>query len=262
MLFTTAQRLQGTIAAIKTTSKRHIFNLLVSPEVHEIWFHVPSHFSQLKILRCAGEGSKGKLYVNGSSTYNSVRLDKWQAHRHKRHTLLLGHERGVRIRLAEIVNIPHWARCRNQFTESEQAELRQHFTALSGKSRWDDVKGVVSAIVGLVVGTVKLKLAANGAVGGIYVKYAFGFHALELGAAGAKVAGVATAAGSAIVLGVTAAAAVYFIPWESLMDWLKGALSFLWDKVCAVWERFKDWVMQLFGGHTGPRPLEFAVYNG
>ncbi|KAJ0271919.1 hypothetical protein COL940_010727 [Colletotrichum noveboracense] len=197
---------------IKTRSKHHILNLLVSPEVDEIWFHVPSHFNQLKVLRCAAEG----------------------------------HERGVRIRLADIANIPNWARCRNQFTESEQAELRQHFDTLS-------------AIVGLAIGTVKLKIAANAAVGGVYVKYAFGFHALELGAAGAKAATVVTAAGPAVVMGVTAAAAVYFIPWESLMDWLKGALSFLWGKVCAVWERFKDWVMHLFGGHTGPRPMEFAV---
>ncbi|KAF5521101.1 hypothetical protein CGCA056_v005971 [Colletotrichum aenigma] len=259
MLFTTAQGLQDTIVAIKTTSKQHILNLLVSPEVDEIWFHVPSHFRQLKVLRCAAHGSKGKLYIDGSSTYNSVRLDKWQAHRHKRHTLLLGYERGVRIRVAEIVNIPNWARCRNQFTESEQAELRRHFDALSGKSSWDDIKGVVAAIVGLAVGTVKLKIAANAAVGGVYVKYAFGFHALELGAAGAKAATVVTAAGPAVVMGVTAAAAVYFIPWENLIDGLKGALSFLWDKVCAVWERFKDWVMHLFGGHIGPRPMEFAV---
>uniref|UniRef100_L2FT74 Uncharacterized protein n=1 Tax=Colletotrichum fructicola (strain Nara gc5) TaxID=1213859 RepID=L2FT74_COLFN len=230
MLFTTAQGLQDTIAAIKTRSKHHILNLLVSPEVDEIWFHVPSHFSQLKVLRCAAEGTKGKLYVDGSSTYNNVRLDKWQAHRHKRHTLLLGHRRGVRIRLADIVNIPNWARCRNQFTESEQAELRQHFDALSGKSRWNDVRAVVSAIVGLAVGTVKPKIAANAAVGGVYVKYAFGFHALEIGAAGAKAATVINAAGPAVVMGVTAAAAVYFIPWESLIDWLKGALSFLWDK--------------------------------
>ncbi|KAI8240215.1 hypothetical protein K4K57_002667 [Colletotrichum sp. SAR 10_99] len=230
MLFTTAQGLQDTIAAIKTRSKHHILNLLVSPEVDEIWFHVPSHFSQLKVLRCAAEGTKGKLYVDGSSTYNNVRLDKWQAHRHKRHTLLLGHKRVVRIRLADIVNIPNWARCRNQFTESEQAELRQHFDTLSGKSRWNDVRAVVSAIVGLAVGTVKLKIAANAAVGGVYVKYAFGFHALEIGAAGAKAATVITAAGPAVVMGVTAAAAVYFVPWESLMDWLKGALSFLWGK--------------------------------
>ncbi|KAF4814907.1 hypothetical protein CGCSCA5_v007445 [Colletotrichum siamense] len=148
MLFTTAQGLQDTIAAIKTRSKHHILNLLS--------------------------------------------------------------------------------------TELEQAELRQHFDTLSGKSRWNDVRAVVSAIVGLAVGTVKLKIAANAAVGGVYVKYAFGFHALEIGAAGAKAATVITAAGPAVVMGVTVAAAVYFIPWESLMDWLMGALSFLWDKVCAV----------------------------
>ncbi|KAF4826055.1 hypothetical protein CGCTS75_v009562 [Colletotrichum tropicale] len=204
MLFTTAQGLQDTISAIKTTSKQHILNLLVSTEVDEIWFHVPSHFRQLKVLRCAAHGSKGKLYIDGSSIYHSVRLDKWQAHRHNRHSLLLGYARGVRIRVAAIVNIPNWARYRNQFTESKQAELRQHFDTLSGKSRWNDVRGVVSAIVGLVVGTMKLKIAANAAVGGVYVKYAFGFHALELGAAGAKAATVITAAGPAVVMGVTA----------------------------------------------------------
>jgi len=190
------------------------------------------------------------LFVDGSSTYNDVRLDKWQAHRHKYHTLVIGHESGVRIKLTDIVNLSNWARCRSNFSESEQAELRQHFGTLSGKSRWDEVKGTVAAIVGIAVGTVKLGVSLSGAAGGIYVKYTFGFHALELGAAGAKMTAVVTAAGPAVVLGVTAAAAVYFVPWESLFDWLKRTLFCLWDKICALWQRFKDWVMSLFASES------------
>lgn len=227
---------------------------------------MPSHFSQLKVLRCALRRDGGTLFIDGESTYNNVCLDKWQAHRHTRHTLIIGHERGVRIRLSGITNLPNWSRCRSNFSDEEQENLRQHFDTLSSRSRWDEVKGTVAAVVGIAVGTTKFSMAVSGAVGGIYAKYTFGLHAFELGAAGAKLTTVATAAGPAVVLGVTAAAAVYFIPWEGLWNWLKSAFSWLWDKICQLWDRFKSWVMSLFSSESSekttqrglPRPMAFS----
>ncbi|KAL0930123.1 uncharacterized protein CTRU02_214943 [Colletotrichum truncatum] len=246
MAYTSVALLQQTIDAAELSGKHRVLNLLFSPEIEDVTFDVPSHFSHLKILRCAAKGDKGRLFVDGSSTYNNVRLDKWQQHRHKNHTLIVGDERGVRIKLNDIVSLPHWARCRSNFDESEQQELFQQFEKLSDKTAWDNIKGVVSTILGIAVGAVKFGVRFNGSAGGIYVKYTFGMHAIELGAAGAKVSAVATAAGSAVVLGVAAAAAVYFIPWDSLFAWLKGAFSSFWDKIRKLWQQFKGWVVELF----------------
>ncbi|KAI8165752.1 hypothetical protein K4K49_010289 [Colletotrichum sp. SAR 10_70] len=248
MLFTTVELLQQTIDAAELSAKHRVLNLLFSPEIEEVTFDVPPHFSQLKVLRCADRRDHGKLFVDGAATYNNVRLDKWQAHRHKNHTLIIGDERGVRIKLSDIVTLPHWARCRNNFDGAEQNEIFQHFQNLSGKSRWEDVKGIVSSILGLATGAAKLGVRLSGAAGGIYAKYTFGLHALEIGAAGVKVSAVATAAGSAVVLGVAAGAAVYFIPWEGLFEWLKRAFFSFWDKICSLWQRFKGWVVDLFTG--------------
>lgn len=270
MLFTTPERLQSTIDTMKLSPKHRTLNLLASPDIPDLAFHVPSHFTTLKILRCAKHRDGGTLLVDGSSTYNAVRLDKWQAHRHKNHTLVVGHKRGVRIRLGDLAELPHWARCRSQFSEGEQDELRRQFGRLTGgsdggKSGWDEVKGAVAAIMGIVGGGVKLSAGLSGSAGGVYARYTFGMHALEIGAAGAKIAAVATAAGPAVVLGVGAATAVYFIPWESLFGWLKGALACIWDKIGALWERFKDWVRSWFssqGEETSldifPRPATFS----
>ncbi|KAI8203405.1 hypothetical protein K4K54_010116 [Colletotrichum sp. SAR 10_86] len=248
MLFTTVELLQQTIDAAELSAKHRVLNLLFSPEIEEVTFDVPPHFSQLKVLRCADRRDHGKLFVDGAATYNNVRLDKWQAHRHKNHTLIIGDERGVRIKLSDIATLPHWARCRNNFDGAEQNEIFQHFQNLSGKSRWEDVKGIVSSILGLATGAAKLGVRLSGAAGGIYAKYTFGLHALEIGAAGVKVSAVATAAGSAVVLGVAAGAAVYFIPWEGLFEWLKRAFFSFWDKICSLWQRFKGWVVDLFTG--------------
>lgn len=265
MLFTTPERLQDTIDAMELSPKQRTLNLLASPDIPEISFHVPGHFASLKVLRCARHRDGGTLLVDGSSTYNSVRLDKWQAHRHKNHTLVVGYKRGVRIKLADLVSLPNWARCRSQFSEAEQDELRRQFGRLGGgKGGWDDVKGAVAAIMGIVGGGVKLSAGMSASAGGVYAKYTFGMHALEIGAAGARMAAVATAAGPAVVLGVGAAAAVYFIPWESLFEWLKAALSCIWDQIRALWERFKSWVRSLVSSQeetsleTVPRPAKFS----
>jgi hypothetical protein len=64
---------------------------------------------------------------------------------------------------------------------------------------------------------------------------------------------------------VVTAAAIYFIPWESLFAWLKDAVSWIWDKICKIWESFKGWVMSFFASGAaeksiphGPRPMGFS----
>ncbi|KAK3315952.1 hypothetical protein B0H66DRAFT_560027 [Apodospora peruviana] len=218
-------------------------------------FHVPSHFSQLKVLRCAAPENRGTLFVEGSSTYHNVRLDGWQAHRHKRHELVIGHERGVRIKLGAKLNTlhHHWARSRTGISEVEEEQLRQQFGSLPEKGSWDwdKVKGSVSVIMGILTGTTKFKagVAASGAVCGMYAKYSFGLYSLELRLAAAKGTAIATAAGSAVILRVGTMVAIYFIPWDTLFDYMKSALSWLWDKICAIWNRFVEFVRGLYSHH-------------
>src|SRR6266516_3636181 len=71
MAFTTAEGLQDTIDTIKLSTEHRTLNLLVSPEVPEISFHVPSHFSQLKVLRCVkhrGGKHRGGKHRGGGHT--------------------------------------------------------------------------------------------------------------------------------------------------------------------------------------------------
>ncbi|KAK0627325.1 hypothetical protein B0T14DRAFT_421158 [Immersiella caudata] len=274
--FTTAERLQETIEDISNTvsgkkKRRPVLNLLVSPDLDETSFHVPSKFRQLRVLRCVPHRDGRYLLIDGSSTYNNVRLDTWQAHRHTQHELVIGHERGVRIKLSNLSR--NWSAKRSEFSMDEKEEIRRYFDHLprqgdTGSWRWEDVKKPVATIVGLVVGGARFSLAIKGAAGGFYTKFAFGKFAFELGAAGAELSVVATAAGGAIVLGAAAGAAIYYIPWNVFFGWLKGAVSWLWDTICHIWERFTGWVRSLFvsgelhekdSNREGPfRPMSFA----
>ncbi|XDG07497.1 hypothetical protein ABKA04_007112 [Annulohypoxylon sp. FPYF3050] len=265
---TTAEALQETIDTIKPTSKRTVLNLLASSEVPEISFNVPSHFDKLKVLRCASKRDKGKLLIDGSSTYHHVRLDKWEAHRHKYHTLILGYQRGVRIKLASIAPNTPWSRIvrnHDDYSSTEVDEILQLFEKLAGTNgQWDEIKGTVAAILSLVIGTYKSVMGMKAGEGGIDVRYAFGITAAELGVVSTKLAPIATAAGPAVALGVVAAAAVYFIPWDMLFDYLKSGLSWIWDKICKLWEKFKCWVRSLFTGASEtpqdsvPRAMTFS----
>ena len=135
---------------------------------------------------------------------------------------------------------------------------------------WDKIKKSVAAIIGVVVGVAKFSVAIKGAAGGFYTKFAFGSVAFELGAAGAKLSVLATAAGGAVVLGVATGAAVYYIPWGTFLGWLRGAVSWIWDTICHIWESFTGWVKRLFvsgdfqekeSSRCGSsRPMSFSAY--
>ncbi|KAH8670422.1 hypothetical protein BGZ60DRAFT_538134 [Tricladium varicosporioides] len=213
-LFTTVENPQETSNGIKLSPKRKILNILASTEISEISFDILSYFSKLKVLRCASKHDKGTSFIKGSSIYNDVRLDKWQAHRHKNHSFAINYERGVRIKLTGITDSASWARSRSDFTAFEREDFYQYFETLSHKNQWDEARSAVAVIMGIAVGASKFTMGLSAVVGGIYAKYTFGFYALELRLGGAKLTAIATAAGPAAVFGVGTATAIYFIPWD------------------------------------------------
>jgi hypothetical protein len=262
-IVTTDDWLQATINDVKRDKRRRRLTVLVSGEVDEISFDVHSCIRTLKILRCGDSDANRQLLINGSSTFGEVRLDMWQAKRRKR-SIYLG--LGVQIKV-ELNGNSSWARSTNEFDAFQQEELRRYVRSMghiSTNSAWDEWKGPVAVILGLAVGAGKFAFSMKVAAGGMYAKYKFGMLAVELGAAGAKGSVVATAAGPAILLGVGVAAAVYFIPWDSVFKWLEKVIAWLWEGMKAIWARFQSWVTSFFGNDVAeeesfmPRPMRFS----
>ncbi|KAJ6787646.1 hypothetical protein PWT90_06881 [Aphanocladium album] len=172
-----------------------------------------------------------RFVIDGSSKYHEVRLDKWEAHRHKNHVLKLGFQKSS-------LGWKVWRPCQTLTDNFEQ--LWRH------KNDWETAQGYVAAIYRLLVGTTEFVAGISITADGFYAKYAFGHHAAEIGRAGNEMTEIATAAGPAVELGVNAAAAVYFIPWTDVVSWLKGAVWWMWGKVQDIWDTFVSLLKRFF----------------
>lgn len=268
-MFTTAENLQKTIDGITSPSSRHVLNILVSTRVQEILFHVPSHYTTLKVLRCILDHDGGSLIIDGSSTYNNIRLDNWQARQRNHHTLVIGVEGGVRVRLNHLPQ--NWTRRRRDLSDGEKEALRQEFKRQlisEGKKNDDDdddstgrdqTRTMVASILGLAWGVVisgsKIVVTPHG----IDIMFKFGQHLFRAQPSFSRLATIATAAGPATIIGAAALVALYHIPWKAVYDWLKTTFSWLWDDICQFWERFKDGVLRWFGSQSSEATTKRAL---
>ncbi|CAK7235301.1 hypothetical protein SEUCBS140593_009239 [Sporothrix eucalyptigena] len=265
--------LQGKIDNAKPSSRYTILNILISREIAELPpFHVPGSFKELRILRCAKANDTGTLMLDGTSTYSQIRLDEWQEMTRPGHKLIIGYERGVRIKLSNVSSLRPWSRSRANLSDQDKGTLRRYFSALASlmpgsttgppvagstptsTSLRQKIKSTIAGIMGILVCGSEFSATLNGgtSLGGMTFKYSFGIHCAEMGlAAGGKTAAVATAAGSALVLGVATATAIYYIPWSDLFEWLGIALTSIWDVVGSLWQRFKDMVMWVYSTCLG-----------
>lgn len=255
-LVTSPEALAGTINEVKDDPEHRHLLLLASSEIEYLDFHVQST-SSLMVFRVAKQERRRKqLFVSGTSTYNGVRLDEWAATRHSRKVLL---GRGVHVEV-DLAGSHRWDSAASVLSSAQRDEIRAHLqrmhnTRMSG-NWWREWKGTVAAILGIVVTGAKLTFGMKAAVGGIFVNWSFAGHVFQAGAFGAKASAVATAAGPAVLLGAGVAAAVYFVPWESLFQWLRGALSRIWDWICDLWEGIQKLLSKNRSRHRyGARPL-------
>jgi hypothetical protein len=225
-----------------------VLNLLFAANIRNITFNAPSFFAELRVFRYTPKENKQQLLIAGSSTYSNIRLNNWEASRQKKHTCIIGHEGGVRIQVEGLSDLPDWNRARSKLDQRQQSVIEESFAKIrQANGNWDAIKNPVAAILSLLVGSAKFAAGISATASGFHVKYAFGAHALEIGMAGAKVTAVATAAGPAVVLGIAAATAVYYIPWPSLASFMERALWFMWEKIKDVWSTFLTWVRKLVG---------------
>jgi hypothetical protein len=219
-------------------------SIVTSGEIEDLGFHVGSEVRQLKLYHCGyGANAHNDLLINGASTFGHIRLDEWEGVKAKRRPGQIWLHPGVAI--AADPRRPMWAGIRRSFTGSEEDKevLRSHFSSMEeakmGDRWWKKWRGPLAAILGILAGGAMFAGAVTAAAAGAYVNFAWGSLSFKAGAAAATVTGAAC--GSAILLGSGVAAAVYFIPWESIFDMLRSALSWLWNKVVSLWERFRSW---------------------
>ncbi|KAK8105312.1 hypothetical protein PG999_008671 [Apiospora kogelbergensis] len=113
---------------------------------------------------------------------------------------------------------------------------------------WEKWQGPIGHIIGILTGA-KNAHSMRATAGGMFVEYHFGAAALSIGAAGLPQA-ITLAAGPAVMLGVGAAAAVYFVPWEAVFKWLWGVVKKMFQSFLAVWERLMRWVASKLSGSS------------
>ncbi|KAK6827630.1 hypothetical protein PG987_010971 [Apiospora arundinis] len=111
---------------------------------------------------------------------------------------------------------------------------------------WEKWQGPIGHIIGILTGA-KNAHSMRATAGGLFVEYHFGAAALSIGAAGLPQA-ITLAAGPAMMLGVGAAAAVYFVSWEAVFKWLWGVIKKMFVSFLKVWERLMAWVASKLSG--------------
>lgn len=114
--------------------------------------------------------------------------------------------------------------------------------AKKNRKWWDQWKGPVAAILGLITGTGRCAFNINAAASGIILEYKLEATCLKFAAGTAKLSASATAVGPAILLGAGVAALVYIIPWGHVLSLIQGIFSSVWNWICNLWESLSTWV--------------------
>ncbi|KAF8852473.1 hypothetical protein BDZ45DRAFT_678334 [Acephala macrosclerotiorum] len=99
---------------------------------------------------------------------------------------------------------------------------------------WETWKATIAAIIGALAGLSSGAAYLTMTVKGIYVNVAgFTLIAGKLGLTAA-----CATAGISVGVGLVTAAAIYFIPWDRVFNFLGSQLRWLGEKLAAIWARF------------------------
>ncbi|KXH57231.1 hypothetical protein CNYM01_12582 [Colletotrichum nymphaeae SA-01] len=231
--------------------------LIVSSRFDEIYFKMPHNVKLLMVLRaetCSSTG--GQLCINRSSTFRGTKIYDWQSRRHKGSLFF-----GPNVVIPIDPRGEPWTEAKRtferDFTVDEKQKLRRQFEKMrsqpmDGNGWLKEWKGIIASVMGVIAGGSKLVAAITASTGGVFVHYQYGIMSLKVGAAFAKGSMIATAAGPAIFVGVGVAAAVYFIPWETLLDWLGDMFSWARDILRRLWSYVQDWLANSKPPHAPP----------
>ncbi|KAF0318688.1 hypothetical protein GQ607_014104 [Colletotrichum asianum] len=263
VVVTTDSALDSTIRDLAKSHECDELVLVVSGHLEVIDFDVPSNFRVLMVLRC-GFGSNAKSMIQ-----------RW-AQKERRRRLFLGPAVLIDIDPEE----KSWANSEQAFKQNlssrEKTKIRRHVekmkkTSVDDGEWWKRWRGSLASILGILACGTKFAVSIKASAGGALFQFQYGLLNIKVGAACAEASGFVTAAGPAVLIGVGVAAAVYYVPWDSILEWLGGILSWLSDGFIAIWEMFKDWMAggnqshndfqrrrERKGNSRVPRPMDFS----
>ncbi|ORY59251.1 uncharacterized protein BCR38DRAFT_488982 [Pseudomassariella vexata] len=229
--------------------------MLISRHVDLGLFDIPATVGKLAIIRCGQrEDRHRQLRVSGLSTFCGIRLDQWEIRRVRKHAVILGP--GVVIQLHR--GMP-WGQRKVPLTADEEAKAYQNLKALlekgvnsasEAKTNVKHLKSTIAALLSLLIGAGRIVSALRVTPEGVTlspdaipwlkmgaVKVASGFFKL------ANTAGTPVVAGASVT---AVAAAMYFIPWDTLWAWLRAKFSSALDKLRSAFTRLCTMIRDFF----------------
>ncbi|KAG4429233.1 hypothetical protein IFR05_015282 [Cadophora sp. M221] len=224
--------------------------ILASRQIEIISFKVSGQFRTLVIRRCEihqqTDPSSGLLLINGASTFSGVRMDRWNARSRSRK---FKPEGNIAFQVGT-----NWSNLGagfrpspNSFPPSYQSAMETQFNRMATADKrgewWQDWKAAIAGILGLMAGGSKFVMGLDATAKGMFVQFQWGGMIFKAASASSKFSMATAGAGPAVVLGVGVAAAVYFIPWAEMLNWLQeNVFSRFRTWLASLWERFRSWV--------------------
>lgn len=245
--------LNNIIARTAADGSKTSLVLLITPLASEIKFNVPKCYTTFSIIRCPHSHSDGPyLAIDPTSRYCNIPLPMWDMRqKHLKHTLRL--ESGVCL----INRFGNLGSSTSRYSSDFQAKIRSEAERLQDNhTSWEQRKGIVAFILGALVGggttAAKLYTCTKLASGGIFLQCQgvkagmAGLKFLEIGSATLKagygkasLVAAAEIVGTPVLIGATTGvvvgALVYYVPWNSLFDWLRN-----------LWNGFWNWLVEKF----------------
>lgn len=100
---------------------------------------------------------------------------------------------------------------------------------------WESWKGLIATLLGVTAGVTKFQAGMKLTGAGFYCSHWLG---IKLFGGYISTSATISAAAPAVGMALGVAAAVYFIPWDSLWAYFQRLVGNLWDSVCGIW----DWI--------------------
>lgn len=173
------------------------------------------------------------------------------------------------IQLAK--GIPWTARdALGSISKKQREEVTQHFREMceakyQDTPQWDKWKGPVNKLLDIAAGSATTTQVVDVYANGIVVQAAtrlteFGVDGLLKISAGLL---CVSGPGQMALAGVGVAAAIYFVPWDTVWAWFRASFCSLLSWLVQAWENLKSWVQkatsQSVGGKQAPRGVELRV---
>ncbi|KAJ1338620.1 hypothetical protein MN608_01480 [Microdochium nivale] len=247
---TTQKSIQSAVDTIVNNGCGQRLVLVVSEHIDTLNFDVtpvggyPHSFGVIRGCRDrrSGKSRSAKLILDGSSTFDGIRLDQWTASK-QNGQVFLGPNVHVRVHMGEPGSLFKEHFSSGQVIRSQLSFLND--CPMIGKW-WKDWQGPISSIIGLAATTVRISASLKTTASGFYLSHSsVAWGTWTMGASHVTATAVMTAAGPAALLGAGAAAAVYFFPWEDFFLWLGsffgGFFEWLMGLIVGIRRKIADW---------------------